>query len=118
VKYEEDPTKPAPEDGLLIATFHSAKGLEFDTVFVVGCEDGVIPDKRAISAYPVRNAEKKLLEERRALYVALTRAAKEVVITWDTSKGLSLSRFLPALDSPVWKPPPSDLRRLEALLEN
>lgn len=99
-------------EGLLVTTFHGAKGLEFDTVFVIGCEDGVIPDKRADST---PNNEKGLLEERRALYVALTRAAKEVVITWDASRGQSLCRFLPEANAPVWQPLSSDLRLMEAL---
>ena len=106
------PLPPRPEEGLLLTTFHGAKGLEFDTVFLVGCEDGVIPDKRAASS---PNAEKRLLEERRALYVALTRAAKEVVITWDASRGQRLCPFLPEANAPVWQPLSSDLRLMEAL---
>lgn len=94
------PSQPKQDDGLLVATFHAAKGLEFDTVFVVGCEDGLIPDRRATTA---DRSEKRLLEERRALYVAITRAEKEVVFTWNSSKGQSLCRFLPPTNSQVWK---------------
>lgn len=90
-----DPTSPA---GVLVTTFHGAKGLEFDAVFIVGCEDGTIPDFRA-------REEKELKEERRALYVAVTRAAREACFCWlkrDRSRLQRLSRFLPEPNSPLW----------------
>lgn len=106
------PMPPRSQEGLLLTTFHGAKGLEFDAVFVVGCEDGIIPDKRASST---PNAGKRLLEERRALYVALTRAAKEVVITWDASRGQRLCPFLPEDSASVWQPLSSDLRLVDGV---
>lgn len=56
-------------------TVHSAKGLEFPTVFLVGLEDGIFPHSRSI------NDPKELEEERRLAYVAITRAEKNLFIT-------------------------------------
>lgn len=59
-----------------LMTVHAAKGLEFDHVFVAGLEEGLFPHSRSTqSAYDVE-------EERRLLYVALTRARKGVVLTY------------------------------------
>jgi superfamily I DNA/RNA helicase len=93
-----DPAHSTGVAGVLVTTFHGAKGLEFDTVFIVGCEDGTIPDFRA-------RDEKALRDERRALYVAITRAASEVVMTYLTSdRGYAKqpSRFLPPATDQLW----------------
>jgi superfamily I DNA/RNA helicase len=93
-----DPAHATGAAGVLVTTFHGAKGLEFDTVFVVGCEDGTIPDFRS-------RDEKALRDERRALYVAITRAASEIVLTHVTSdRGYAKqpSRFLPPLTDHLW----------------
>lgn len=87
-------------DGVLVSTFHGAKGLQFEAVFVVAAEEGMIPDFRA-------KTEDKLVEERRALYVALTRAAKCVVVSavkQDGSYAKTPSSFLPAPENPLWTP--------------
>ncbi|MDR3310734.1 MAG: UvrD-helicase domain-containing protein [Oscillospiraceae bacterium] len=60
------------DDCVALMTMHSAKGLEFDTVFVVGAEDGIFPGMRAIG-----DAE-ELEEERRLCYVAITRAKRRL----------------------------------------
>jgi len=90
------PGTPAGQ-GMLVSSFHASKGLEFDVVFIIACEDGVIPDGRA-------NTEKSLRVERRALYVAMTRASDELVITC-SGRGKDHpkpSRFLPTSESPLW----------------
>jgi len=59
-----------------IMTIHAAKGLEFDTVFLVGWEEGVFPSQRAIDEGGVASLE----EERRLAYVAITRARRRAWI--------------------------------------
>ncbi|MEP7147471.1 MAG: 3'-5' exonuclease, partial [Acidobacteriota bacterium] len=61
--------------GVTLMTVHSAKGLEFPTVFLVGLEDGVFPHSRSL------NNDKEMEEERRLAYVAITRAEKILYVT-------------------------------------
>ncbi len=61
-------------DYVALMTMHSAKGLEFPTVFVVGMEEGVFPSSRVES-------EDDIEEERRLAYVAMTRAEKKLYLT-------------------------------------
>ena len=61
------------EDYVTIATIHAVKGLEFDDVFLVALEDGIFPTQRAITAGDVE-------EERRLMYVAITRARKKLFV--------------------------------------
>lgn len=58
-----------------LATIHSVKGLEFKTVFVVGMEENIMPVSRAA------NSEDDLAEERRLMYVAITRARERLYLT-------------------------------------
>ncbi|SHH75215.1 DNA helicase-2 / ATP-dependent DNA helicase PcrA [Sporobacter termitidis DSM 10068] len=62
-------------DSVVMMTMHSAKGLEFDTVFIVGAEEGIFPGVRSIG-----EAE-EMEEERRLCYVAMTRARKKLYFT-------------------------------------
>ncbi len=62
------------DDYVTIATVHAVKGLEFDTVFVVGLEEGIFPVNRSIAAGDVE-------EERRLMYVAITRARTALYVT-------------------------------------
>lgn len=59
-----------------LMTLHNAKGLEFDTVFITGLEDGLIPH------YKSQNDQKQYEEERRLLYVGITRARKKLYMTY------------------------------------
>jgi ATP-dependent DNA helicase UvrD/PcrA len=64
------------DEGLVtLMTLHNAKGLEFPIVFMIGCEDGVFPHSRAID-------EGALEEERRLAYVGVTRAMRDLYITY------------------------------------
>ena len=64
------------DDGMAtLMTLHNAKGLEYPIVFVIGCEEGVFPHSRAIE-------EGMLEEERRLCYVAITRAMRDLTMTF------------------------------------
>ena len=64
------------DEGLVtLMTLHNAKGLEYPTVFITGCEDGVFPHSRAID-------EGGLEEERRLFYVGVTRAMRSLYLTY------------------------------------
>jgi len=65
-------------ESISLMTMHSAKGLEFDNVFLAGWEEGVFPSLRSIEEH----GKKGLEEERRLAYVALTRARKKIHITY------------------------------------
>ena len=65
-----------------IATVHGVKGLEFKVVFIVGLEEGIFPISRAF------NSRAELEEERRLMYVALTRAEEQLYLTYATKRYL------------------------------
>jgi DNA helicase-2/ATP-dependent DNA helicase PcrA len=82
-------------DGVALMTLHSAKGLEFDVVFLAGFEDGLLPHANS------RDETEGLEEERRLTYVGMTRARKRLALTGARSRFLfgqrqpaRLSRFL------------------------
>jgi len=64
------------DEGLVtLMTLHTAKGLEFPIVFIIGCEEGIFPHSRAVD-------EGSLEEERRLAYVGITRAMRDLYITY------------------------------------
>jgi DNA helicase-2/ATP-dependent DNA helicase PcrA len=82
-----------------LMTVHAAKGLEFNYVYIVGMEEGLFPGTNSI------NSESALEEERRLFYVALTRAAIKVTISfaqtryrWGNASASMPSRFLRDID--------------------
>ncbi len=83
--------KEKDEDQLTLSTIHSAKGLEWHSVFIISAVEGMIP-----SSYSIKNIQ-DLEEERRLFYVATTRAKENLFITKPEirrSKFLKASRFL------------------------
>ena len=64
------------EDRVVLMTIHSAKGLEFNNVFLIGMEEGIFPGNQSIYAGP-----EEMEEERRLAYVAITRAKKTLTVT-------------------------------------
>ncbi len=77
---DQDSEKPEDNNKVTLMTIHSAKGLEFENVFIVGMEEDLFPAQQ--SAYTPAALE----EERRLFYVALTRAEKKVVMTYATTR--------------------------------
>ena len=82
-------------DAVILMTFHSAKGLEFPVVFMVGMEEGVFPGYRSM------NEDSEMEEERRLCYVGITRAREQLFMTGAFSRTLfgsttynRMSRFL------------------------
>jgi DNA helicase-2/ATP-dependent DNA helicase PcrA len=69
-------------DAAALMTLHSAKGLEFDTVFVVGMEEYVFPTARSIDS----NSHREMEEERRLCYVGFTRARRILYVTHAASR--------------------------------
>jgi superfamily I DNA/RNA helicase len=64
-----------------LMTLHNAKGLEYGIVFMLGCEEGVFPHARALD-------EGGLEEERRLCYVGITRAQRDLYVTWAWTRGV------------------------------
>lgn len=107
-----DVTAPDDEDGnnkVSLMTVHSAKGLEFPYVIIVGLEENLFPSGGMLAS------PKDIEEERRLFYVALTRAKKEVVLAhcYDRMRNGKheqnpLSRFVKEIDSQYLDNPPLD----------
>jgi ATP-dependent DNA helicase UvrD/PcrA len=75
---------------VVLMTLHSAKGLEFESVFLVGLEEGLLPHSRSVAS----DARDALEEERRLCYVGMTRAMEQLQLTWAASRMLFGQRRL------------------------
>ncbi|MDQ6605997.1 MAG: UvrD-helicase domain-containing protein [Actinomycetota bacterium] len=90
-----DADERTDDDGLVtLMTLHNAKGLEYPIVFIIGCEEGVFPHSRALD-------EGGLEEERRLCYVGITRAQRDLYLTFARTRTVfgarsygAVSRFL------------------------
>lgn len=90
---KEQNKKTGEKEGVNLMTMHAAKGLEFDTVFVIEANEGSCPYKKA-------TADEEIEEERRLFYVAMTRAKRKLVISYvkeKNGKDLQPSRFVSEL---------------------
>jgi len=72
---DEDP------DAVRMSTLHASKGLEYPHVFLVGVEEGILPHKGDPDA-PVETIAARIEEERRLMYVGITRAQRSLHVTW------------------------------------
>ena len=79
--YSEQDGLSDEQELVTLMTLHNAKGLEYDTVFIVGCEEGAFPHMRALE----EGGEE---EERRLCYVGITRARKRLYMTWAKERRL------------------------------
>jgi ATP-dependent DNA helicase Rep len=89
------------KSGVRVMTIHAAKGLEFDHVFVAGLEEGMLP----FTLYDESISNARIEEERRILYVAMTRAKTGLNLSWARSRNFrgriltgGPSRFLGELE--------------------
>jgi DNA helicase II / ATP-dependent DNA helicase PcrA len=94
----------AGQDALQLMTVHSAKGLEFDAVFLGGLEEGLFPHDNSL------NEDGGIEEERRLMYVAITRARKRLYLTYAGSRMLHgqprygiVSRFVEEIPAELCK---------------
>ncbi|HKF81999.1 MAG TPA: UvrD-helicase domain-containing protein [Solirubrobacterales bacterium] len=79
--YTDQDGLSSEQELVTLMTLHNAKGLEYDTVFIVGCEEGAFPHMRALE----EGGEE---EERRLCYVGITRARKRLYMTWARERRL------------------------------
>jgi DNA helicase-2/ATP-dependent DNA helicase PcrA len=105
------------QDALQLMTVHAAKGLEFDVVFITGLEEGLFPHENSLST------DEGLEEERRLMYVAITRARERLYLSFAQSRSLHgqtryalRSRFLDELPEAClkWLTPRTGLARAAA----
>lgn len=97
-----DIDKTSSEDGVNLMTIHSAKGLEFNSVFLVGMEEGLFPNARSLEN------DEDIEEERRLCYVAVTRAEENLFIssarsryTYGKSTPQIKSRFIDEMEDTI-----------------
>jgi ATP-dependent DNA helicase UvrD/PcrA len=72
----------ASDEQVTLLTVHSAKGLEFDVLFVIGLEEGLFPHIKSLES------SEDVEEERRLFYVAMTRARQKLLLSWAQRRGM------------------------------
>jgi len=72
--------------GVVLTTVHMSKGLEYDVVFIMGLNEGVFPDYRAVHAYNGSRDTKQIIEERHNMFVAVTRSKRLCYLTYPLVK--------------------------------
>ncbi|HET9874140.1 MAG TPA: ATP-dependent DNA helicase UvrD2 [Mycobacterium sp.] len=113
LRLRADARHPPTVQGVSLSSLHAAKGLEWDAVFLVGLADGTLPISHALAHGPDSQAVE---EERRLLYVGITRARMHVALSWALARtpgaraGRKPSRFLAGM-VPQANSPASSRRR-------
>lgn len=114
-----DITEYRDSDGITLMTIHSAKGLEFDHVFIVGLEESIFPHLNSFES------QEQLEEERRLCYVAITRAKKrlwlvnaEARIIYGNKVKNPESRFIKEIDNKLLNTEQSLEQKTSNILEN
>ena len=94
-------------DKVTLMTMHAAKGLEFPAVFIIACEQGLLPHERS------RNDEEKVEEERRLLFVGITRAEEELQLSYADYR-MFRGQAAPTIPSPFLMELPRDEMQLSS----
>ena len=90
-------------DGVIFTTMHSAKGLEFKNVYIIGANEGTIPHEKSYELDD-ENKDEQIEEERRLMYVAITRAEEKLCISSPQNKygkKVSVSTFIDDIKAPT-----------------
>lgn len=93
VKGEDKPKKNTEVQGISVITMHAAKGLEFHSVFLPDLNEGIIPGRNA-------GTPEQIEEERRLLYVAITRAEDSLYLYYTRERNRKITRFLDGIIPP------------------
>lgn len=91
-------------EGVIFTTMHSAKGLEFPYVYIIGANEGTIPHEKSYDIEDDKKRNEAIEEERRLLYVGITRAQDELYISSPKNKygrKVFQSRFIDEIKSPT-----------------
>jgi len=124
---EDDYQQEHAGDMVTLSTLHGAKGLEFSLVFLVGVEEGFLPHDRTVNPQANDCVSGDVAEERRLLYVGITRARDELVLTRAAQRQIrgrpqprSPSRFIAELEPRLEledltaEPPPEQVKAMMA----
>jgi ATP-dependent DNA helicase Rep len=92
--------KDANADAVRLSTIHASKGLEYPHVFVIGCEEGTLPHSGGAMVAqegdddgPTSTSTKRIEEERRLMYVAVTRAQRSLTLSWCKTRKRGKDKF-------------------------
>lgn len=91
IKNQSTKTGEIPEFKVFLTTMHSSKGLEFDNVWIIACEEGITPSDKLSK---IKDNSQNIDEERRLFYVAMTRAKNFLVMSFVEADDVTPSRFL------------------------